>query len=104
MREPALRAGRPHLPARLQHSSAKTITHHKGDHNPPLRLRSDCSTGLVLDVLAAAAGGGRDGAAVAPWLRLPLTSVNREWVCGGMRGGCRRLSHRVQPNSMMRPA
>lgn len=40
------------------HSSALTLTHHKAARNPPLvSLASECSTGLALDVLAAAAAG-----------------------------------------------
>ncbi len=51
------------------HSAAQTITHHKGQRNPPAELMaSDCSTGLVLDALKAAASGGRAAAAIAPWL------------------------------------
>lgn len=37
-------------------------------------MRSDCSTGLVLDVLAAS--GTAAGAAAAPWLAKPCCSVN----------------------------
>ena len=51
------------------HGAAQTITHHKGQRNPPAELMaSDCSTGLVLDALKAAASGGRAAAAIAPWL------------------------------------
>lgn len=51
------------------HGAAQTITHHKGQRNPPAELlSSDCSTGLVLDALKAAEGGGRAAVAIAPWL------------------------------------
>lgn len=52
------------------HGAAQTITHHKGQRNPPADclLASDCSTGLVLDALKAAASGGRAATAIAPWL------------------------------------
>ncbi|PRW60398.1 hypothetical protein C2E21_1135 [Chlorella sorokiniana] len=59
------------------HGAAQTITHHKGQRNPPAGLvASDCSTGLVLDALQAAASGGRAAKAIAPWLAKPYVSVN----------------------------
>jgi hypothetical protein len=51
------------------HSSLPTITHHKGQRNPP-GGRSDTSTGLVLDALETGAK------AAAPWMSLPAISVN----------------------------
>lgn len=54
------------------HTGLPTMTHHKGHRNPPGGC-SDCSTGLVLDALAAT---GSLGAMVAPWLVKPAVSVN----------------------------
>lgn len=54
------------------HTGFPTMTHHKGHRNPPGGC-SDCSTGLVLDALAAT---GSLGAMVAPWLVKPAVSVN----------------------------
>lgn len=53
------------------HASLLTISHHKGQRNPP--GSSDCSTGLVLDALAAT---GSEAQAVTPWLAKPRISVN----------------------------
>ncbi|PSC73208.1 monodehydroascorbate reductase [Micractinium conductrix] len=59
------------------HSSALTLTHHKAARNPPLvSLASECSTGLALDVLAAAAADPAAAAAAAPWLSKPVVSAN----------------------------
>lgn len=51
------------------HPSLPTITHHKGQRNPP-GGSSDTSTGLVLDTV------GTGAPAAAPWLSMPAISVN----------------------------
>lgn len=45
----------------------------QGHHNPPGGVcRSDCSTGMVLDVLAAAGGSEAAAAGLEPWLSKKL--------------------------------
>lgn len=102
------------------HPSALTVTHHKAARNPPGGA-SDCSTGLVLDLLALA---GRDPSKAAPWLAQRRVSVNHfdadavlsMWAlihrhaapahaAGGV-GGCRRraLAGRHGRFPLTRPA